>query len=146
MTTPKPSSLQHGRNFWKLKTRKIRPGSRGWRSPDEVQVRSPPAKNWFFHFYSKFRGSPGTCEAKMQAAASVSKVQGVGGNLKIRVSLLKMNTPKPNSLRHGWNFWKLKIRRTRPGSRGRWSPDEVQVRSPQPKTHFSLFLFFLQQI
>ena len=50
-------------------------GSRGWRGSGEVQVRSPLTENWLFIFYSKFRGSPGTRKAKMQAAPSVSKMQ-----------------------------------------------------------------------
>ena len=40
-----------------------------------VQVTSPLAENRFFIVYSKFRGSPCTHEAKMQAAASVSEMQ-----------------------------------------------------------------------
>ena len=38
---------------------------------------------------------------------------------------------------HRWNFWKLKIRKTRPGSRGWKGPSERQARSPRLKTDFS---------
>ena len=49
------------------------------------------------------------------------------------------------SLHHGWNLWKLKIRKTRPGPRGQRGPSEVQATSPppspcpQPKTDFFIF-------
>ena len=58
-----------------LQIRKTRPGSRGRRGPVRCRLKALHPKTDFSLFYSKFRRSPGTREAKMQPAASVSKVQ-----------------------------------------------------------------------
>ena len=44
----------------------------------DMKVEAPQLKTDFSLFYSKFRGSPGTRDTKMPAAASVSKVQDKG--------------------------------------------------------------------
>ena len=59
--------FRHGWNFWQLKIRKTRLGSRALTRPrwSAGEKQATPAKNPFSIFYSKCRGSTGTCEAKM---------------------------------------------------------------------------------